>query len=298
MAGVAGKSAAVSVEGEWAAGDSVQMQGSGGGCSQKPIRRRGRPRRNSRSRSTNATSAVDSSGITTEAVQFRPPREINHQMLRFLFHKELKGSDVGVTARIVIPKKAAELHLPPLHSKEGFFLNMDDMDCVQVWSFRFRYWPNNHSRMYVLENTGSFIKAHNLNIGDFIMLYKDEKNEKYVIQAWKTFNPEIYLPCTMINDNLVSLPELDREENYQTNQSNSSSLLSQNYANDSNFAPGAMQMNDAPTEACTSTSYLHHNYPILCDFPMQLACESLPDFPKLDEFPPLDFSIDFDLDFP
>lgn len=36
-----------------------------------------------------------------------------------------------------------------------------------------RFWPNNKSRMYVLENTGEFIRRHGLKCGDYIAIYQD-----------------------------------------------------------------------------------------------------------------------------
>ncbi|XP_015163601.1 B3 domain-containing transcription factor FUS3 [Solanum tuberosum] len=78
---------------------------------------------------------------------------------RFLFDKQLQNSDVSSLRRIVVPKKAAERYLPALEIKEGFPITMDDMDGIHVWSFRYRYWPNNSSRMYVLENTGEISTA-------------------------------------------------------------------------------------------------------------------------------------------
>ncbi|MED6135443.1 hypothetical protein PIB30_046468 [Stylosanthes scabra] len=63
---------------------------------------------------------------------------IDHARLRFLFQKELKNSDVSSLRRMVLPKKAAEACLPPLESKEGIVITMDDLDGVHVWSFKYR----------------------------------------------------------------------------------------------------------------------------------------------------------------
>ncbi|CAH1417538.1 unnamed protein product [Lactuca virosa] len=120
-----------------------------------------------------------------------PPATIaDHGRLTFLFSKKLQKSDVGVLKRIVLPKKAAELHLPALIAKEGIIMEMDDMDNMHVWCFKFRFWPNNNSRMYVLEGTGEFAEEHELQLGDYIMLYRDSLNLNYVIQAVKAFEVE------------------------------------------------------------------------------------------------------------
>ncbi|TQD78933.1 hypothetical protein C1H46_035505 [Malus baccata] len=110
---------------------------------------------------------------------------IDPTRLRFLFQKELKNSDVSPLRRMILPKKAAEAHLPTLESKEGIAINMDDIDGLHVWSFKYRFWPNNNSRMYVLENTGDFVNVHGLQFGDYIMVYQDNHNQNYVIQARK-----------------------------------------------------------------------------------------------------------------
>ncbi|XP_059624619.1 B3 domain-containing transcription factor FUS3-like [Cornus florida] len=129
-----------------------------------------------------------------QPIPLPPARAIDPARLRFLFQKQLQHSDVGSLRRMVLPKKAAETHLPVLESKEGFPIYMDDMDGRHVWSFKYRFWPNNSSRMYVLENTGEFVNTHGLHQGDFIVLYKDYLNHNYVIQARKGSEPDPHGP--------------------------------------------------------------------------------------------------------
>lgn len=121
-----------------------------------------------------------------------PATLVDQGRLTFLFSKKLQKSDVGVLKRIVLPKKPAETHLPALIAKEGIILEMDDMDGMHVWCFKFRFWPNNNSRMYVLEGTGEFAEEHELQLGDYIMLYRDSVNLNYVIQAVKAYEVEEY----------------------------------------------------------------------------------------------------------
>ncbi|CAL9751114.1 unnamed protein product [Musa acuminata subsp. burmannicoides] len=110
--------------------------------------------------------------------------------LRFLLQKELRNSDVSQLGRIVLPKKEAEAHLPNLTSRDGIAINMDDLENLQVWTFKYRFWPNNRSRMYILENTGDYVKEHHLELGDFIMIYKDDSKDRYVIRAKKAGSSE------------------------------------------------------------------------------------------------------------
>ncbi|KAG1367571.1 putative B3 domain-containing protein LFL1 [Cocos nucifera] len=105
--------------------------------------------------------------------------------LTFLLQKELSHSDASSLGRIVLPKREAEAYLPVLTARNGIAINMDDLETFQVWTFKYRYWPNNKSRMYILDNTANFINAHGLQIGDFIMIYKDDEKDRLVIRAKK-----------------------------------------------------------------------------------------------------------------
>lgn len=105
--------------------------------------------------------------------------------LRFLLQKVLKQSDVGNLGRIVLPKKEAETHLPELEARDGIPIAMEDIGTSRVWNMRYRFWPNNKSRMYLLENTGDFVRTNGLQEGDFIVIYSDLKCGKYMIRGVK-----------------------------------------------------------------------------------------------------------------
>ncbi|XP_022760048.1 B3 domain-containing transcription factor ABI3-like [Durio zibethinus] len=118
--------------------------------------------------------------------------------LRFLLQKVLKQSDVGNLGRIVLPKKEAETHLPELEARDGISIAMEDIGTSRVWNMRYRFWPNNKSRMYLLENTGDFVRTNGLQEGDFIVIYSDVKCGKYLIRGvrvrqsgpkWETKRP-------------------------------------------------------------------------------------------------------------
>ncbi|XP_022939212.1 B3 domain-containing transcription factor FUS3-like isoform X1 [Cucurbita moschata] len=162
-----------------------------------------RKKRMSRHRRRSSSNLHFSFPSSSAALLPPPPRVIDPRRLKFLFEKELKNSDVSSLRRMILPKKAAETHLPALDSKEGIIITMDDLDGLHVWSFKYRFWPNNNSRMYVLENTvitGDFVNAHGLQLGDFIMVYQDYENLNYVIQAKKASDQEMY---TGIGTNVV-----------------------------------------------------------------------------------------------
>ncbi|KAG0626149.1 hypothetical protein M758_2G106100 [Ceratodon purpureus] len=113
----------------------------------------------------------------------------NVDMMTFLLQKELRPSDVGNLGRIILPKKEAEQHLPILALREGVTLQMEDFDSGQCWNIRYRFWPNNKSRMYLLENTGDFVKSHHLEEGDLLILYRNQQGN-YVLRGKKKAQPE------------------------------------------------------------------------------------------------------------
>uniref|UniRef100_A0A0A0KND0 TF-B3 domain-containing protein n=1 Tax=Cucumis sativus TaxID=3659 RepID=A0A0A0KND0_CUCSA len=78
----------------------------------------------------------------------------DNKILRMLLKKELKNSDVGSLGRIVLPKREAEENLPFLTDKEGLQIVVRDVNSNRRWTMKYKYWANNRSRMYVLENTG------------------------------------------------------------------------------------------------------------------------------------------------
>ncbi|KAK7252146.1 hypothetical protein RIF29_35898 [Crotalaria pallida] len=113
------------------------------------------------------------------------------KVLKEIFTKKLRSSDVGSVGRIVIPKRESEEMLPSLSDKDGIYISVKDLHYADLqWTFRFKYWSNNKSyRMYVLENTGNFVNQHNLRVGDYMTLFQDEFKNLYVL-AKKEEHPE------------------------------------------------------------------------------------------------------------
>lgn len=109
---------------------------------------------------------------------------LNSRDLMLVLRKQLSPSGVSSLGRIVLPKKEAETHLPQLDASEGVLLTMTDYDTAQSWTFRYRFWSNNKSRMYLLENTRDFVKEHNLQERDMLTLYRDAHGS-YVVRGEK-----------------------------------------------------------------------------------------------------------------
>ncbi|XP_043720881.1 B3 domain-containing transcription factor ABI3 [Telopea speciosissima] len=150
------------------------------------------------------TTTVMSSDVAAAMTSDRSPLQPHHQRQvipdrrqgwkqeknwRFLLQKVLKQSDVGNLGRIVLPKKEAETHLPELEARDGISIAMEDIVTSRIWNMRYRFWPNNKSRMYLLENTGDFVRSNGLQEGDFIVIYSDIKSGKYMIRGVKVRQP-------------------------------------------------------------------------------------------------------------
>ncbi|CAL4996043.1 unnamed protein product [Urochloa decumbens] len=111
--------------------------------------------------------------------------KFNSGEYQVVLRKELTKSDVANVGRIVLPKKDAEASLPPLVQGDPLILQMDDMVLPVTWKFKYRFWPNNKSRMYILEAAGEFVKTHGLQAGDALIIYKNSVPGKFIIRGEK-----------------------------------------------------------------------------------------------------------------
>ncbi|KAJ8761370.1 hypothetical protein K2173_001500 [Erythroxylum novogranatense] len=97
-----------------------------------------------------------------------------------LFEKMLSASDAGRIGRLVLPKKCAEAYFPPISQPEGLPLKVQDSK-GKDWVFQFRFWPNNNSRMYVLEGVTPCIQSMKLQAGDIVTFSRMEPEGKLVM---------------------------------------------------------------------------------------------------------------------
>ncbi|KAL0351194.1 UNVERIFIED_CONTAM: B3 domain-containing transcription factor FUS3 [Sesamum radiatum] len=146
------------------------------------------------------------------------PREIDLSKLSYLFKKQLKNSDVSALRRMVLPKRDAEIHLPVLEAKEGISISMLDMDGIHEWWFKFRI-------LYVLlkrsffTSSGDFVYTHGLVPDDYILVYQNVEDGRYVIEARKKedYDAPRILDNLVINETTTELtlpepPALDGTE--------------------------------------------------------------------------------------
>ncbi|XP_068495397.1 B3 domain-containing transcription repressor VAL1-like isoform X2 [Phaseolus vulgaris] len=97
-----------------------------------------------------------------------------------LFEKVLSASDAGRIGRLVLPKACAEAYFPSISQSEGVPLRMQDVKGNE-WTFQFRFWPNNNSRMYVLEGVTPCIQAMQLRAGDTVTFSRIDPGGKLVM---------------------------------------------------------------------------------------------------------------------
>ncbi|KAJ0088715.1 hypothetical protein Patl1_31545 [Pistacia atlantica] len=104
-----------------------------------------------------------------------------------LFEKVLSASDAGRIGRLVLPKACAEAYFPPISQPEGLPLRIQDVKGKE-WVFQFRFWPNNNSRMYVLEGVTPCIQSMQLQAGDTVTFSRMDPEGKLVMGFRKASN--------------------------------------------------------------------------------------------------------------
>ncbi|KAL9232538.1 hypothetical protein vseg_007641 [Gypsophila vaccaria] len=104
-----------------------------------------------------------------------------------LFEKVLSASDASRIGRLVLPKACAEAYFPPINQSEGLPLKIQDVKGNE-WAFQFRFWPNNNSRMYVLEGVTPCIQSMQLQAGDTVIFSRIDPGGKLVIGYRKASN--------------------------------------------------------------------------------------------------------------
>ncbi|GLT41740.1 hypothetical protein SLA2020_157830 [Shorea laevis] len=123
-----------------------------------------------------------------------------------LFEKVLSASDAGRIGRLVLPKACAEAYFPPISQPEGLPLRIQDVKGKE-WVFQFRFWPNNNSRMYVLEGVTPCIQSMQLQAGDTVTFSRMDPEGKLVMGFRKATNSvtlQDTQPSAIPNGNLSS----------------------------------------------------------------------------------------------
>ncbi|KAL3649210.1 hypothetical protein CASFOL_005613 [Castilleja foliolosa] len=104
-----------------------------------------------------------------------------------LFEKILSASDAGRIGRLVLPKACAEAYFPTISQSEGIPIKIQDIKGKE-WTFQFRFWPNNNSRMYVLEGVTPCIQSMRVQAGDTVIFSRRAPEGQLVIGCRKSTN--------------------------------------------------------------------------------------------------------------
>ncbi|KAK8944937.1 AP2/ERF and B3 domain-containing transcription factor [Platanthera zijinensis] len=115
-----------------------------------------------------ANNSVESSALPP------PPTSAAGVICREMFQKELTPSDVGKLNRLVIPKKHATRHLPPVSSDavEELLLEFRDRG-NRGWVFRYCYWKSSQSYVFT-KGWNKFVKEKGLRAKDTVGFYRCE----------------------------------------------------------------------------------------------------------------------------
>nr|XP_043636022.1 B3 domain-containing protein Os07g0679700 isoform X2 [Erigeron canadensis] len=132
-----------------------------------------------------------------------------------LFEKILSASDAGRIGRLVLPKACAEAYFPPISQPEGLPLRIQDVKGKE-WLFQFRFWPNNNSRMYVLEGVTPCIQSMQLKAGDTVTFSRMEPEGKLLMGSRKaTVSTSIQDPrISAMHNGVATIENLSNMSDY------------------------------------------------------------------------------------
>lgn len=154
-----------------------------------------------------------------------------------LFEKVLSASDAGRIGRLVLPKACAEAYFPPISQPEGLPLRIQDVKGKE-WMFQFRFWPNNNSRMYVLEGVTPCIQSMQLQAGDTVTFSRMDPEGKLLMgfrKASTTISMQTLKGSTDSHLNVLSkLSSPSGDVNWHVNEKHGSK------ARDGSFLPSML----------------------------------------------------------
>ncbi|XP_071718026.1 B3 domain-containing transcription repressor VAL1-like [Rutidosis leptorrhynchoides] len=156
-----------------------------------------------------------------------------------LFEKVLSASDASRIGRLVLPKACAEAYFPPIDSSEGVPVTIRDVK-GEEWTFQFRFWTNNNSRMYVLEGVTRCLQNMQMEAGDTVIFSRLDQEDKILIGFRKaprsvkaTTQPnavnDLSTVCTASENSPIPL-NMEHEESSKQNSAQPSVIQEQTMA--------------------------------------------------------------------
>eukprot|EP00210_Caulerpa_lentillifera_P002330 g2235.t2 len=116
-------------------------------------------------------------------------KAINAMEATVFYEKRLTSSDANGAGRIVIPKAVAETYFPILENQSGVPISAIDT-LGNSYHFRFRFWINNQSRMYLLEGASELQKRYNVRVSD-VMMFAHKQDKTLVVAGRPSPDNEI-----------------------------------------------------------------------------------------------------------
>ncbi|KXZ43735.1 hypothetical protein GPECTOR_81g183 [Gonium pectorale] len=110
-----------------------------------------------------------------------------------IFEKALTASDVSGGGRVVVPKSIAEQYFPKLEQPSGVTISATDLD-GRTYTFKWRFWVNNSSRMYLLEGAGELHRNYGLEVGD-VMVFAQKPDGSLVVAGREASKPSAGPSC-------------------------------------------------------------------------------------------------------
>ncbi|MEW5299372.1 MAG: hypothetical protein WDW38_004601 [Sanguina aurantia] len=105
--------------------------------------------------------------------------ELHQLSAKVFFNKTLTASDTSGSGRVVIPKAIAEQYFPHIEEAKGITVSAHDTH-GKVYQFKWRYWVNNQSRMYLLEGASQLHTAYTMAVGD-IMVFAQRPDKSLLV---------------------------------------------------------------------------------------------------------------------
>ncbi|GFH30155.1 TF-B3 domain-containing protein, partial [Haematococcus lacustris] len=102
-------------------------------------------------------------------------QQIADQGATVFFEKPLTASDTSGSGRVAI----AEQYFPRLEQPSGLPVRAVDIRGHE-YTFKFRFWINNQSRMYLLEGAGELHRQFHMSVGD-VMVFAQRLDRTLVV---------------------------------------------------------------------------------------------------------------------
>ncbi|CAD7702057.1 unnamed protein product [Ostreobium quekettii] len=135
---------------------------------------------------------MGSDGDPGESQALNVARTLEGMGCTVFYEKPLTTSDANGSGRVVIPKAVAEQYFPHLDDQAGVPIEAADT-LGNAYTFRFRFWINNQSRMYLLEGASEMHQRYDLKVGD-VMIFAHMPDSTLIVAGRPMTEADIRKP--------------------------------------------------------------------------------------------------------